>query len=183
VATLEALADNEAAIKLYQRCGYEIVDRLILLQHDGAVTFPLPREPYPVSEVTPYEVGQLEFYQATVPWQTQWQALMTNHGAAAIVHDEGLPVGYVLYRKTFDDLGRFKGIRLHQCLAKPGHRDSESIILTGLRHSYGPLELDCRRSTHNLSLSNESVCGVLRAAGFTTFVEQVQMEQRLRVGP
>ena len=179
VATLEALAQNEPAIKLYQSCGYEVVDRLILLQHDGKVQFPEPRHSYSIKTVTPYEVGQLEFYQNGAPWQSQWQGMMTNHGKAAVVYENDSPVGYVLYRKRFDDQGKPNGIRLHQCLAKPGHEYSEAIVLTALRYAYSPLDHDFHRGTHNLSQSNEIVCTILRDAGFTTFVEQVQMEKQV----
>src|SRR6476469_5742177 len=40
LATLEALSTNDAAIALYQKCGYETIDRLVFLEHQG----PLSRE-------------------------------------------------------------------------------------------------------------------------------------------
>src|SRR6185312_12789886 len=38
VATLEALSTNDTAIALYEKCGYQIVDRLVFLERQG----PLP---------------------------------------------------------------------------------------------------------------------------------------------
>lgn len=35
IALLEALVQNEAAIKLYQKVGYEITEQLVCLQHTG----------------------------------------------------------------------------------------------------------------------------------------------------
>src|ERR1700741_614928 len=35
VATLEALSTNQPAIALYQKCGYEVVDDLVFLEHQG----------------------------------------------------------------------------------------------------------------------------------------------------
>jgi ribosomal protein S18 acetylase RimI-like enzyme len=35
LATLEALSTNDVAIALYQKCGYETIDRLVFLEHHG----------------------------------------------------------------------------------------------------------------------------------------------------
>ena len=181
IATLEALDNNQRAIQLYQRFGYVVVDRLIFLQHHGAVTFPEPSKRFSIRAVSPPQVGQLDIYQRSAPWQAQWQSLTRNNGEALIVYDaNGHTVGFALYRRRYDGQGSLKVIALHQCLAKPGHEDSESILLTALRELFSPLELDCHRTTHNLSQSNEIVCRVLRNVGFVTFVEQVHMQKQLR---
>ncbi|HEV7397834.1 MAG TPA: GNAT family N-acetyltransferase [Pyrinomonadaceae bacterium] len=178
VATLEALSDNKSAIKLYQSAGYQIDDRLVFLEHDGDLTNGLPqtRTGYAISAAAPAEVGRLDFYQPSVPWQAQWQSLMRNNGSALIVVDDaGGPVGYALYRKRLDEEGRLLGIALHQCAALPGHKEAESIAVAALRHAFAPVDKPCRRLTHNLSKTNELVCGILKNAGFHTYVEQVHM--------
>lgn len=179
VATLEAISENKSAISLYQQFGYEVVDRLVFFNHQGELNeraFPeLNSQTYSTAQVAPYLVGQLEFYQASAPWQGHWQSLIRQNGEALIVSDaDGAAVGYALYKKKRDEQGRITEIALHQCVAIPG-ADMEAIIGCALRSVYAPLKLECTRSTYNFSKSNEAVNRMLREAGFQSFIEQVHM--------
>src|SRR5436190_5300963 len=178
-ATLEALANNTAAIKLYQQFGYEVVERLIFLEHAGVVGDELQctSTAYHSESVMPYNVGQLGFYRSSVAWQCQWQSLVRNNGEALIVLENGMPVGYALYRRRSDEAGRLSGISLHQCEARPDHKDRSGIVTVALQNAFAPLDVSCRRLTHNLRQTNTLVSQTLERAGFTTFVEQVQMEK------
>ena len=184
VATLEALSTNHPAIALYQKCGYEVVDRLVFLEHQGPLLTRFSKradsDSYSTRIVPPEMVGGLQFYQASAPWQAQWQSLSSSNGWGLIVSDaRGEDVGYALYKRTLGPDTQTAGIILYQCVAAPGRNDPESILAYALQEVYAPLDAACRRSTHNLSKKNELVCRLLEAAGFTTFIEQVHMAQTM----
>lgn len=180
LATLEAICENERAIGLYQSFGYEIVDRLLFFQHDGAVVFPDIDGRYSIKSATPYEVGRLEFYDDSTPWQTQWQTLTRGRGEALIVVDSaGDEVGYALYRRQFDEHGSLKGIAMHQCKVRSGYQtDADTVATAALRRVYAPLDVSCHRTTNNFSASKTDTCRLLENAGFTTFAQQVHMLKR-----
>jgi len=186
VATLEAISENQPAISLYQQFGYEVVEGLVFLNHEGPLSERVFRKPnaqaYTAAEVAPYLVGQLEFYQPSAPWQGHWQSLTRHHGEALVVADAtGAAVGYALYKKKRDEQGRLTEIALHQCVALPG-ADTEAIIGCALGSLYAPLDLECKRSTYNFSKSNEAVVTMLIEAGFTSFIEQVHMVKTFEFG-
>jgi len=177
VATLEAISENKSAISLYQQFGYEVVDHLVFLNHEGELNeraFSQPNsQAYSAARVAPYLVGELEFYQESTPWQGHWQSLIRHNGEALVVSNaDGAAVGYALYKKKRDEQG--SEIALHQCVAIPG-ADTEAIVGCALRSVYAPLELECKRSTYNFGKSNEAVITMLIEAGFTSFIEQVHM--------
>jgi len=186
VATLEAVSENESAISLYQQFGYEVVDRLVFLNHEGELKEGSFRQPssqtYSAVQVAPYVVGELEFYQESAPWQGHWQSLIRQNGEALVVSNAaGTAVGYALYKKKRDEQGRITEIALHQCVAIPG-ADTEAIIGCALRSLYAPLKLDCTRSTYNFNKSNEAVITMLIEAGFKSFIEQVHMVRTFKFG-
>jgi len=179
IATLEAISENEAAISLYRQFGYEVVDRLVFLRHKGALSERAFEQPnnhsYSAVQVAPYLVGGLGFYQELAPWQGHWRSLNRHNGEALIVSNANdAAVGYALYRKKRDEQGRTVEIALHQCVAIPGS-DTDAIIGCALWSVFAPLELECTRSTHNFSKSNEAVNRLLHETGFQSFIEQVHM--------
>jgi ribosomal protein S18 acetylase RimI-like enzyme len=184
LATLEAIRANNSAIALYQKFGYEIVDRLLFLQRDGAIrtTFShCDNDSYSIRSVPPAVVAGLEFYESSAPWQTQWQSVLSKNGAALIIADaQGEAVGYALYKKTFDQEGRLAAIVLYQCAAAPAEPNAENIVARALAEVYAPLDVECHRSTHNLSEKNKIVCRHLTEAGFALFAEQVHMAKILK---
>ena len=179
VATLEAISENEQAISLYRQFGYEIVDRLVFLQHEGKLNtrafYCADSQSYSAERVVPFAVGKLEFYQELAPWQAHWQSLGRNKGEALIVSDvKGAAVGYALYEKKYDENGKTSDIALFQCVGRPGI-GTEAVVACALQNLYAPLELECKRSTYNFSKSNEPVRMMLVEAGFTHFIEQAHM--------
>jgi GNAT superfamily N-acetyltransferase len=182
VAMLEAISTNEPAIALYKQFGYEAVDQLISLRHEGGLPEHLfineHSKSYVAERVAPHVAGSLEFYEELAPWQAHWQNVSRNQGAALIVSDvSGNTVGYALFKKTYDEQGRTTELVLYQCVAKPG-ADAEAVVACALENVYSPVELRCRRSTYNLSKSNETVCKMLEEAGFVLYIEQVHMIRR-----
>lgn len=181
-ASLEAMDKNEPAISLYHQFGYEVVDQLVFLEHQGVLSESVFQRPnnrkYHVAAVEHHSVGELDFYDGTAPWQAHWQNLVRDNGQALIVTEEnGDPAGYALYRKKLDEQGRTLEIDLHQCVARPG-ADSEAVIGCTLGSVYAPFDLNCERSTYNFSKSNEVAIAMLNEAGFSSFIEQVHMVRR-----
>jgi len=180
-ATLEALSGNDAAIALYRKCGYEITERLVILQ--CAASLPasfLDDRSYLVRSVPAHVVAGLDFYRPDLPWQVQWQSVAAKNGSALIVTDgTGSPVGYALYKRTFTEAGTLAVIALFQCEAKQGRSDASQIVAAALAEVYSPLEVQCRRTTSNLSESNLLVRNCLEGMGFSTFVEQVHMSRSI----
>lgn len=183
VATLEAISENESAISLYRQFGYEVVDRPKFLQHEGEISglFVASRDSnsFSVARVSPQAVGKLSFYQQLVPWQAQWQSISRNCGEALVVSDaDGVVVGYALYRKILNEQGKPASIVLYQCVVNPFCAAAEAVVGRALQQLYSPLELACRRITHNLGASSLTALSVLREWGFTPFIEQVHMVRR-----
>jgi GNAT superfamily N-acetyltransferase len=179
LALLEAITENRKAISLYEHFGYEVVDRLVFWQYDGKLdsgSFGGDQDKYPVRNVTPQHVGALPFYQQMVPWQSLWQSIARNNGEALIVTDtSGRGVGYALYKRNFDEQGKLTSIALSQSVANPDRADAEAIVSSALRYVYAPLEVECHRTTYNLSAANQTVLGLLGECGFKPFIEQVHM--------
>src|ERR1051325_3696052 len=181
-ATLEAISDNEPAIALYEKFGYETVDRLLFLQRDGALSSPFVIDKkYSVRNVAPASLQRLDFYDHSAPWSTQWQCVALRGGAAVIVSDErGKEIGYALYAKTYAEGGEVTAVTLFQCVAAPGSHDAEGIVTALLDEVYGPHEVECRRSTFNLSKKYEVVQRQLEKSAFVPFIEQLHMVKRLK---
>ena len=183
VATLEALSDNKSAIGLYESFGYRTVDRLLFLQHDGA----LKNNPfgdssrYTITLVPPAAAGALPMYDADAAWPTQWQNIAAKGGEAAIAHDDnGETIGYALFTTTLSEAGAVPAITLYQCVVAPGRNDAENVFAALLNKVYAPGQLKCRRSTFNLSARAEIVTRQLTSAGFTLFIDQFHMVAQLR---
>jgi ribosomal protein S18 acetylase RimI-like enzyme len=183
-AYLEALAQNTAAISLYERHGYRTIDEVTVLSRDGVLSsdsFVAGND-----EVTAYflrrgpavSAARLPFYRAFGPWQTQW---MNIHQGQSIIleNGEGSPVAYALFHEQNTDAGDITGIRLFQCEIAPGVPLPEVAISVLLREVYAPLDEACRRTTSNISCKNGAVISVLASAGFAVLAKQVVMMREL----
>ena len=183
LATLEAISTNKPAIALYRKFGYEVVDNLIFLRHEGRLdklAISRNTKQYLAKSVAPAMAGELEFYRHSASWQTQWRSLVKDNGQAVIVYDaDGVAAAYALFRRRLGPDKKLESIALYQCEVRPGRADADEILVAALEQVYGPLDEKCRRTTTNLSVSNEPVVKLLREAGFATFVEQVQMTLEL----
>ncbi|USG65497.1 GNAT family N-acetyltransferase [Brevibacillus ruminantium] len=183
LATLEAVSQNDKAIALYQQLGYEITDRLLFWQHTepfaGEPFGDVASMPYRIRRGVPQEAAGLSFYSAHVPWQNQWQSL--RDGEAVFVEDSsGKPVGYALYKRTWDEEGKLASITLRQCAFDGERSDGEEIVRFALCHAFAPLDYTCRRGTFNLPASESVVLTVLEQAGFASSGnEQVYMKRKM----
>lgn len=183
VALLEAIHTNSNAIKLYEKCGYQIVDELSFLNTEQTVdhfAHAAKMDEYHITHVPPEGVSKLAFYQKLSAWQTQAQSVRLNYGEAFIVSDaRSKPVGYALYKRVFDEAGKLSSVALFQCEVAPDRTDAK-LIATFALNSVFPLEDNYRRGTSNLRKSNKMVTDLLLNAGFTTFIDQVHMIKTIR---
>lgn len=176
VATLEAICGNNSAIALYTNNGYQVIDELTNLKGGEFLpVFTKSPSTYNVQRVHPSVVSTLSFCCERAAWQTQWQSLVSTCGEAIIVYEaDGSPVAYALFKKNFDQLGKVKAVALCQCEVDPKRHDGEAIIERALDHVF-PATDTYQRSTYNFRKSNDLVIQKLLNAGFTTFIDQVQM--------
>jgi ribosomal protein S18 acetylase RimI-like enzyme len=185
VASLEAISENHNAISLYQKFGYEVVDRLVSLKHHGQLqrqtSTAATGGSYSVKPISVAAVSELAFYPRMVPWQAQWQSMaITNGEAVSVVDAAGVTVGYALYRRKREERGTLASIALFQCVADPQRDDQEAIVTAALEYLFSPFDLECRRATYNLGSPSQAADQILRRWGFAFFVEQVHMVLRLR---
>ncbi|MFD2444693.1 GNAT family N-acetyltransferase [Bacillus sp. CGMCC 1.16607] len=182
LASLEAIADNQKAIALYENMGYEVVDQLEHLELKGALSkapFEESFENYSIEKVLPQQIGSLALYKGLNPWQTQWQSAKDSE--AVVVKDkDGEVVGYAYYRKSIDSTGKHVGTVLFQCEASQEHPDSLTITHFLLNHVFGSFTDDIRRVIPNLPLKRSQLThNVLTKIGFTPIAKQVYMLKNL----
>lgn len=181
VATLEAFRQNEPAISLYRRMGYEVVDELLFLQCGEAFAAepfaPRGDGAYEIRHGTAHDIRSLPFYRTDGPWQTQWQSARDGESLIAVDSASGEPVGCALFRRVYDADGALASIALLQCEAQPGRSDESEILRALLRRAFTPWERACRRTTFNLPASRKRLIDVLAEEGFTPSVTQVWMKR------
>jgi GNAT superfamily N-acetyltransferase len=174
VATLEAIKENERAIRLYQKYGYEITDSVVFLS--GAV------EPQSVvtasikiKSIRPEQLPTIPFYKENVPWQCQWQSVRS--GDAQVYYAGGdEPLGYCLFRRVWNQAGQLEKVVIYQ-LELVSELTSE-IINTIMAGICGEAEHSVNIMTVNASVSNP-VTQYLIENGFSKATEQVQMVKQI----
>jgi GNAT superfamily N-acetyltransferase len=176
-ATLEAISDNQKAIALYEKMGYQVVDNLEYLELTGILTGSPPvllAAEYTIEETVPQRIGSLPFYKGMNPWQTQWQS--AKDGRAIVVKDRnGAAIGYAYYRQTFNN-GIHEATTLFQCEAEPGRTDAEKIVRTMLGKIYGTFNDEIKRVIPNIPVSKSEITySVLKELGFKPIAKQVFM--------
>jgi GNAT superfamily N-acetyltransferase len=182
IATLEALSQNERAIRLYRSVGYEVADELLFLQHsetlDMRVFDTSGTSGLSIRRGLPREVRALPFYRALSAWQTQWSSI--KDGESLLVLEGEEVVGYALFKRLLDENDQPTNIILYHCDAHPERRDAKEIVKLALREVFQPsLPQPCKRSTSNFRKSNRLAVELLEQAGFAPQVQQVWMTRAL----
>ncbi|MCX8001964.1 MAG: GNAT family N-acetyltransferase [Anoxybacillus mongoliensis] len=180
LATLEAISENERAIGLYKKFGYEIVDELEYLQFQKAMPRLLEDEPFQVEITIPQQISHLSFYKGRHPWQTQWQS--ARDGEAIVVKDErGCDIGYAYYRRIFDATGKHEKTILFQCEASPERNDKEHILRLLLAKVFSNCPDEIVKVVANIPVTYSlTTYSLLKEIGFQTTVKQVWMQKRMR---
>ncbi|WP_260871643.1 GNAT family N-acetyltransferase [Bacillus sp. X1(2014)] len=171
VATLEAIKENERAIRLYQRFGYVITDSLVYLSG----TLDLMATPISYKSIRPKQLQTYHFYKENLPWQCQWQSVKS--GEAQIYYDENQnPLGYSLFKRVWNQEGQLEKVLLFQLeiFAELKEEMIKSILSSITRENQIPINF----MTINASLSNP-VTLILQDLGFVKTTEQVQMVKKI----
>ncbi|SDW19411.1 GNAT family N-acetyltransferase [Paenibacillus sp. CF384] len=181
LALLEAIKQNEAAIKLYQGAGYQTTGELVCSIQEDALDPELLLPSFPqrfvIRHAKPRDARTLSFYNRDAAWQTGWQSL--KDGDCCILSDGEERVGYALYKRNYSEDGFLNSIILYQCEAAPGRADSGKILKALLKEVYGPLEMPYQRMTLNIRHTHAELLELLDRLGFKPYIEQVHMSLRL----
>ncbi|MFX3673900.1 MAG: GNAT family N-acetyltransferase [Paenisporosarcina sp.] len=176
IATLEALSDNKPAIKLYEKCGYEVVDDLYFLSSKGKIQSTLPDlGRYEIARVPAFQLIGSNLFPTIVPWQIDASVVPRVGGEAIIISENGVFKGSCLIRKRKVYDKDTEGITLFQ-LKHTGDDEALNLLLA---HS---LEFDqsIDRSTYNFAFGDGVAVSALRAKGFEqTPISQVFMTKNL----
>ncbi|MEI5906796.1 GNAT family N-acetyltransferase [Bacillus spongiae] len=178
ISTLEAIDENEHAIHLYEKFGYVVEDRLLLLVQEGsmdATRFGNHQSGYTYTKILPQELPNLSIYKNMKGWQTQFNSV--KEGEVLIAADQNTEVGYALYKRHFNTEGKHVSTTLYQCEVGENRHDHDDITASLLTQIYAPLEQNIKRNTMNLSATNQSAVSLLYKAGFKKHIEQVWMKK------
>ncbi|WP_342543154.1 GNAT family N-acetyltransferase [Paenisporosarcina sp. FSL H8-0542] len=172
IATLEALSENEPAIKLYEKCGYEIQDKLVFLSGSGKLIDKLPElGEYELERFPAFLAIGSDLFPTLVPWQTAESVVPKVGGEVVNLLKDGEIRASCLIRKRGIYNNPSEGITLFQVTS--GDEQHEVNIL--LAHA---LEYDqpVSRSTYNFMTGKGNVVSLLQESGFeNTAISQVFM--------
>jgi ribosomal protein S18 acetylase RimI-like enzyme len=177
-ATLEAIAENHKAIALYESYGYQIADKVAHYSLSGPLqlTEDVLSNDYTVKVASIKEVSYLEIFNPYTTWQTQVKSL--HNGEAYILYDnEGLPAGYSLFKRTWNELGEETGIILYQLEIAPVLLGKEQAAAFLLNSVFG--QSDAAKMIVNYPSSSRRNVALFKKAGFKKKVEQVVMIKEL----
>ncbi len=177
LASLEALSNNNHAIKLYERAGYTVKDQLLFLQKDGQLSdhaFQADKE-FHIEKSPAAHARHLKILDQQVPWQTQWASLRKDGELASIRNDQET-LAYFLYKRSFNEGGETSRIMLFQSGINEESKVTEAALRFGLREIFEP-SVSCTRMTFNFPKSNHLVVRLLEEEGFQSLTEQVYMEK------
>ncbi|MGG1660838.1 GNAT family N-acetyltransferase [Brevibacillus sp. NRS-1366] len=180
LAALVAIRENEEAIALYEKMGFEIVAGSIFLESKSSLPELSCRDHsgYHIQHGIPQDVYQLPFWTKPI-WDIQWQTI-ENREALLVLDQESKVVGYALYRRIFEEAGHPATTLLFHCEAAPQSKDPKAIVRLALAHVFAPLDQSFYRLTVNLPTNNQLAVSFLQEAGFTQMAEQVFMTKAIR---
>ncbi|MFL6562954.1 MAG: GNAT family N-acetyltransferase, partial [Bacillus sp. (in: firmicutes)] len=171
VATLEAIKENERAIRLYKKYGYEITDSLFYLSG----TLDLDTTPISCQSIRPEQLPNYHFYKENAPWQCQWQSVKTGEAQIYFDSDEN-PLGYSLFKRVWNQTGQLEKVILFQLeLFEEVKQGTIQSIFPAIS---GEQQMSVNFITINASLSNPIV-PILQNLGFVKTTEQVKMVKRM----
>lgn len=178
VALLEAIATNERAIKLYEKMGYSIIDRVAFLKANSLEEdVLLESEHLQVEELHASKVQALPFYSWGIPWQNDFDRV--PFGQSFIISEAEKPVAYGLVRQTFDDNGNVNGIYLYQFEVAKEKATDKVFISQALNKILHPSYENCLRTVINFSTKNPLIMDTFKEAGFEIILEQVSMRKEM----
>lgn len=170
VATLEAIKQNEKAIRLYEKYGYKVIGNLVYLSGNPKIQFSNV-DTFHSRTIRPEQLASFVFQSENIPWQCQWQSV--KHGEAQVYfNEENNPIGYSLYRKVWNQEGGLEKVYLfHIELFEEVCKNKMDSILASLTEQEGD-------SVNFITINaqeNNPVIQYFIKNGFKVTTEQVQM--------
>lgn len=173
-AILEAIENNERAIKLYRKFGYETEENLEFLERTiSSDEWTEINETYTFKNHLPEQVSRLPIYDHKVPWQCQWQSVKTGEAILALDPDNNI-VGYAMYKRIFNEKGEVERISLHQLKAV-----DLDIVPFLLKEILSGEKQPVKMTTVNF-ISTDPVTIHLKNLGFERKVGQVHMQRKMK---
>jgi len=176
VATLEALSENSPAIRLYEKCGYQIVDNLVFLSVKGSLMKNLPSlGEFQLERFPAFQAIGSDLFPAIVPWQTSPSIVPKVGGEVVLLKKEGAVRAACLIRKRAVYGAKTEGITLFQLSGNGNPEEIELLLAHALE-----FDQDLGRSTYNFSTGDGAVLNLLLSYGFEkTPISQVFMTKKL----
>ncbi|MED1862595.1 GNAT family N-acetyltransferase [Fictibacillus nanhaiensis] len=178
IARLEAIKENDAAIKLYESMGYVTFEELTYLQHEGVITtWNDESSEIKVKEVPMHHLQRLSYFKTTTAWQTQFQSL--KDFICVIGEKDDIALGYAVYKKVYKEAGELSAILLYQCVTDEKNDLQEDTVRELVKTVFLPAEGSVKRMTINIPKKEDHLNQLLLKTGFSTYVEQVHMEREI----
>lgn len=176
LASLEAISENEKAIRLYKRKGYETVDHILYMSTDRTLPELIDAggADYAYHHGTPHDVKE---YAAIIPWQSQWENFRRD-GETVLVHENERLIGYALFRRTYNADGVNNGVTVAQVQVLENREDQNQLLRFLLSKTLHPERVSYKRTLPVLA-SNPLLLQTLQTLGFEQTLSQVWMTQTL----
>lgn len=175
VATLEAISNNENAIRLYEHLGYEIADKISMLVCSEPIA-QIESSSIMMKEEPIEKVMRLPFFTMDIPWQNQVHQPGAFKGS--IFYSDGEPTGYAIYKLQRGLEGELTQLILYQLELKydvgdreKHFRDMMTKLLEG-DTSIKKVAINQKHKSGFFHLYNE--------LGFKEFVQQVWMKKKIK---
>ncbi|PWW17524.1 acetyltransferase (GNAT) family protein [Cytobacillus oceanisediminis] len=177
IAVLESIEENERAIRLYKKMGYEVTDHLLYLYKKVGRKELKPFRTLLIKRVYPEQLKALDFYDGDAAWQCQWESVRFGE-AAVFISPEGEEAGYILYKRVLDSSGRPDRIIIYQLKYSQSSTLKKGMIERVLSTLF--LDSDDRLdiTVLNISANNPSSKALLKM-GFKNKFGQVMMKKYL----
>lgn len=177
IALLEAIENNDRAIKLYKKHGYEMIDELILLENVMSFS-PCATlgANYTFKSILPEQLAGLTIYNENVPWQCQWQSVKGGE-ALLVINNEREIMSYALFKRVFNANGELERVILYQLEVSSPDLISQ-IFCELLSEVKNPVKITAMNFC-----STAPVTQNLLELGFKKTVGQVHMKQNLKPIP
>ena len=180
IATLEALSNNQPAIKLYEKVGYKVIDTLHFLKAEGVLNYDenIASE-FELKRIPALQAVNSSIFPALVPWQVDPFITPKAGGEAIIAMKDSEVLAACLVKVKQQYGSEAEGVTLFQAFTKGEHtygfRALQAALQEGLHFNRS-----IKRSTYNLEDKINNVLPFLKNNGFkNTDISQVFMIKKL----
>lgn len=176
LAMLEAISENERAIRLYKGKGYNTIDNILYLSSDQVLQelIAAGKREYSCQHGTAQDVKK---YAALIPWQSQWGNFRRD-GETLLVHEDGRLIAYALFKRTYNADGIPNGVTVAQVQVLEERGDRQQLLSFLLSKTLYPERESFKRTMPVLASDSEWV-QTLQNLGFKQTLSQVWMTREL----